>query len=299
MESNTQADKLNFQKVGIITKKNIKTKIGLVRKLKRYLESRGCEVFLDSNSAPFVLNTKGYKKTQILEIVDLVVCLGGDGTILKTARRLSLKKVYVLPVNLGTLGFLTESTTETMFKHLDRVFKKQFVVDDRMLMRITVYRKGSKVDTFLCLNEAAITQGSFARIIEMDIEVNKRKIILLQADGLIVATPTGSTGHSLSAGGPIVHPKMEAFILMPICPISLANRPIIIPSDRQISITVLSENKDETSRVGLTLDGQVVFPLLNGDEIKIRASSRKLRIVRMTGQNYYKMLRTKLGWGRT
>lgn len=289
--------KINFQKVGIITKAKISAKIGIVKKLKRYLESRGAEVFLDTNCAFDVDGSEGYKKTQLLELVDLVITLGGDGTLLKTASKMPLKKVFVLPVNMGTLGFLTESTPENLFKHLDRVFKKHFVVDERMLLRTTIYRNNEKIESFLSLNECAITQGSFARLITLGVEVNQRKIVDLKADGLVVASPTGSTGHSLSAGGPIVHPNIDGFLLTPVCPVSLSNRPILIPSDRQIKITILSENMDQSSRVGLTLDGQTTFSLLSGDEVKIRSSSRKLRILRMTGQNYYKMLRTKLGWG--
>jgi len=291
--------KYNFQKVGIITKRNISTKIGLVKKVKRYLEKHGCEVLLDSNSAPLILNESGYKKSEMLEKVDMVILMGGDGTILKTARRMGTRKVFVLPINLGTLGFLTETPADKIFAHLDRVFeKKRFVVDERMLLRVTIYREGEKIESFLTLNEAAITQGSFARVIEMNVEVNQRKLMSMRGDGLIISTPTGSTGHSLSAGGPIVHPKMESFVLTPVCPIALSHRPIVMPNDRQVKITVLSEKKDNTSRVGLTLDGQVIFPLLHGDEIKIRRSSRKLRIIRMTGQNYYKILRSKLGWGK-
>lgn len=291
--------KYAFKKVGIITKRNIRPRIGLVKKVKKYLEKQGCEVFLDANSAPLILNEPGYKKKEMLEIVDMVVAMGGDGTLLKTARRMSKRKICILPVNLGTLGFLTETPPDKIFEHLDRIFVKgRFVIDERMLLRVTIYRSGEKIESFLALNEAAITQGSFARVIEMDVEVNQRKLTHLKADGLIVSTPTGSTGHSLSAGGPIVHPKMESFVLTPVCPVALSHRPIVMPSDRQIKITVLSEKKDNTSRVGLTLDGQVVFPLLNGDEIKIRASSRKFRMIRMTGQNYYKILKSKLGWGK-
>lgn len=287
-----------FKKVGIITKRNIRQRIGLVKKVKTYLEKQGCEVFLDSNAAPLIDNTPGYKKKEMMEFVDMAVLLGGDGTILKTARRMPTRKVLLLPVNLGTLGFLTETPADKIFQHLDRVFiKKRFVIDERMLLRTTVYRKGQKIESFLALNEAAITQGSFARVIEMNVEVNQRKLMTIRGDGLIVSTPTGSTGHGLSAGGPIVHPSMDAFVLTPVCPIALSNRPIVMPNDRQLKITVLSEKKDNTSRVGLTLDGQVIFPLLHGDEIKIRTSSRKVRIIRMTGQNYYKMLRQKLGWG--
>ena len=291
--------KYTFKKVGIVTKRNIRSKIGLVKKVKRYLEKQGCEVFLDSNTAPLILNESGYKKKEMLEIVDMIVAMGGDGTMLKTARRMSKRKICILPVNLGTLGFLTETPPKDIFKHLDRIFKKRrFVLDERMLLRVTIYRAGEKIESFLALNEAAITQGSFARVIEMEIQVNQRKLTHLKADGLILATPTGSTGHSLSAGGPIVHSKMEAFVMTPICPVALSHRPVVMPNDRQVNITVLSEQKDNTSRVGLTLDGQVVFPLLHGDEIKIRTSARKFRIIRMTGQKYYKTLRTKLGWGK-
>src|SRR5581483_8004954 len=145
-----------------------------------------------------------------------------DGTLLKTASRCVTKKTLVLGVNVGTVGFLTETTPEKLHEDLQKLFKGEYTVDMRFLLRVTHYRNNEKIKTFLALNDAVINQGSFARLIEMDVEINQRKVITFKADGLIVSSPTGSTGHSLSAGGPIVYPSLPALILTPICPASIS-----------------------------------------------------------------------------
>lgn len=281
--------------IGIITKRNIIASKEVVFKLVKYLKKNNKKVYLDNNAASLFKDKEGMKKKKILKKADMVICLGGDGTLLKTSRRMGKKKVPVLGVNMGSLGFLTETTPNKMFEALDRVFEGKYVIDRRFILRVTIYRDGEKIYTNLALNDAVINQGLFARLIDLRLEVNQRKIIEFEADGIIVATPTGSTGHALSAGGPIVHPSVHSFVIVPVCPKSLSVRPIIIPNDRQLKLIVQTHRVKE--HVGLTLDGQETFDLEYGDEIKIRKSSRWFDMIRITGGGYYKVLRQKLHWG--
>lgn len=286
-----------IKSVGIITKRSIENHSQVVKQLTTYLKKHNKQVFYDENCFKFFKDEKGYGKEELLNKVDLAIVLGGDGTILKTARRIPRKKVLIFGINFGNLGFLTESTPGKMYEFLDKVFAGQYVVDKRSLLRTTIYRKGRKIDTFLALNDAVINQGAFARLIKMDIEVNNRKVTTVRADGLIFATPSGSTGHSLSAGGPIVHPKIDGIVMTPICPSSLAMRSIILPDTRQLTVTIDTERRDEQeSFIGLTIDGQDMMVLKYGDKIKIRRSRRSFNLVRLRNI-YYQILRGKLGWG--
>jgi NAD+ kinase len=281
--------------VGIITKRNIIASKQVVFDLVKYLKKKGKKIYFDNNSAALFKDKEGIKKHKILKKADMVICLGGDGTLLKTSRRMGKKKVPILGVNMGSLGFLTETTPGKMYEALNRVFKGKYVLDRRFILRVTIYRDGEKIYTNMALNDAVINQGLFARLIDLRLEVNQRKIIEFEADGIIVATPTGSTGHALSAGGPIVHPSVYSFVIVPVCPKSLSVRPIIIPNDRQLKLIVQTHRVKE--HVGLTLDGQETFDLEYGDEIKIRKSSRWFDMIRITGEGYYKVLRQKLHWG--
>lgn len=288
--------------IGIITKRNlseIPRAIKLTKDLAKYLQDHKKEVFFDNNSSQLFKNIPGYSKEQLMRKVDLVITLGGDGTLLKTARRISHKKVLILGVNLGNLGFLTECNPEKIFESLDLILQGKYHTDKRTLLRATVYRDNKKVHTFLALNDAVINQGAFARLIEMELEVDARKLVKFKADGLIISTPTGSTAHSLSAGGPIVHPYIEGLIITPICPNSLAMRPIIIPDKKQLTVIVETERREqgkEVANIGLTIDGQDVIMLQYGDKIKFRRSKRQVYLAR-TRHQYYKMLRSKLNWG--
>jgi NAD+ kinase len=267
----------------------------LIQEIFDFLKKKKLNISCDENVAS-LLGERAMTKSQLLKNADLAIILGGDGTILKTARSLSKKVVVCYGVNLGTLGFLTESQPEKTIEGIKRILAGKYVNDKRFLLRVTVYRNGKKIRTDLALNDAVINQGSKARLIQLKIESNQRLINRFKADGLIISTPTGSTGHSLSAGGPIVHPKLDAFVLTPICPLSLSNRPVTMPNDRQLNITVETV-REYHERVSMTLDGQITFCLEFGDEVKIRKSSRYLYLARMTGENYYKALRAKLSWG--
>ncbi len=294
-----------FQIIGLIGRNKINEDAAFLKKLKAYFDKRNCTVLWDTYCGAVLGKTGEHSRANILKKAHLVLSLGGDGTLLKIVRELPLRRdLYILGINLGTLGFNVEvHDTSKAFALLDEAFKGNYHIDERLILRATLYRKGQKIATHLALNEAVINQGNFARLISLYAEINQRKMIEFKADGVIVATPTGSTGHSLSAGGPIIHPRIDGFVFTPICPAELTVRPIIVPSNRQITVRVDTDRRYADNKIGLTIDGQVMLPVEYGDVIKIRASHRKLRLLRASikasgGGNYYRLLREKLAWGK-
>lgn len=291
--------KNGIKRVGIITKHNIKVKENVVyfKHLISALKSYDVDILFDNVCGELAGAEKTYHKSQLLRRCDLVIILGGDGTLLKTAREAGLTRPLVAGVNMGHLGFLTAFTSQKFLTSLPKIFKRQFCEDERFLLRVTIYRNNKKRYTTLALNEAVINQGGFARLINMRVEVNQRELANYRADGLIISTPTGSTGHALSAYGPIIHPKIDGFLLVPLCPAKLGVRPIIIPNDRQITIRLETQWRAEKKPIVLTIDGQVTLNLKKDDVIRVRKSRRTFRMIRMAGHNYYKVLRKKLNWG--
>lgn len=294
----------SIKKVAIISKHTIKEHTDYLKKLTEELKKFGKDIFLDEHCAPLLKGRPAmagrlpfYDKTKLLRKCDLVIVLGGDGTLLKTARHMGTKKPFIAGVNFGHLGFLTEFSPQKLLTSLPKIFAGKFCPDERFLLRVTIYRNAKKKYTTLALNDAVINQGGFARLINLRVEVNQRKLTNFRADGLIIATPTGSTGHSLSAGGPIIHPKLEGMVLTPLCPVKLGVRPIMIPNNRQLNIYLETEWRAEKKPIVLTIDGQVTINLKRGDAIRVRKSSRSFTMIRMGGHNYYRMLRQKLSWG--
>jgi len=290
--------KRKFKKIGIVSKKTIGDHLPLLKKIIKTVEKYSNEIVLDDHIAPLITGETGLNKKAVFTASDLVILLGGDGTILKSAGCTGKKITPILGVNLGTLGFLSEITAGELEQALKLIRENKYFLDKRSILRVTKYHDNNKVATFLALNDAVINQGIFARLIELEIEIDEKKVVAFKADGLIVATPTGSTAHSLSAGGPIVHPGLDAILVTPICPSTLALRPIVIPNDRLVKVRVTTRRRGDYN-LGLTLDGQVTVPLEYGDEIKIRKSNRSFYMIRIKEQNYYKLLRDKLGWGYT
>lgn len=289
-----------IKKVGIITKHTIAERpdhVEHVKKLVAELTKHKKEILFDEHSAPLFKVRQAYEKSALLRAADMAIVLGGDGTLLKTARNMGPKKILIAGVNMGHLGFLTEFTPQKIITDLPRIFEGKFCSDERFLLRTTIYRNGKKNYTTLAINEVVINQGGFARLINLHVEVNQRNLATYRADGLIIATPTGSTGHSLSAGGPIVHPKIESMVITPICPVKIGVRPIIIPNTRQITIRLETQWRAEKKPIVLTIDGQITVNLRRGDVIRVRKSSRSFNMIRMRGHNYYRMLRKKLSWG--
>lgn len=226
--------------------------------------------------------------------VDLLVVLGGDGTMLGASRLVGTRQTPVLGINFGRLGYLTEFSLEQLFPALQSVRAGNYSVDERMLIETTLTRAGQN-DVALprALNDAVISKAAPARIIELECYLDGMFVNSFRADGLIIATPTGSTAYSLSAGGPVVHPSMSAILLTPVCPHMLSNRPVVVPDASVIEIVF----KSESEGLMLTIDGQVGVPLQTNDRITLRRSPTTFNIVRPPNRNYFEVLRTKLKWG--
>lgn len=282
--------------IGIIAKSTIGESLPVLKKIVKTAEKHSKKILFDKHTAPLIINEKGLTKIEIFNKSDLVLVLGGDGTILKSAACVCKKKTPILGVNMGTLGFLSEILPDEIESAFKLIKEKKYELDKRAILRVTQYRNNNKVNTFLAMNDAVINQGLFARLIELNIEIDKKRVVSFKADGMIMATPTGSTAHSLSAGGPIVHPSLDALVLTPICPSTLALRPIVLPNSRQVKITIATKRKGDYN-LGLTIDGQKTVALEYGDQVNVRKSSRCFYMIRVNPPNYYKLLREKLGWG--
>jgi NAD+ kinase len=228
--------------------------------------------------------------------VDVVLVLGGDGTLLSMAKAIaeSGKDVPILAVNFGSLGFLTEITRPEIYQALETVLNGRATYDLRMMLRTTATRKSEPPLSHMALNDVVFSRTALSRMIELSVSVGDQLITSVKADGLIVATPTGSTAYNLAAGGPIVHPAMDALVLTPIAPHMLTNRPIVIPTERDVRVRSTSSNAGD--EVYVTIDGQTGFGLQEDDEIAIAKSERPLRLIRSTTRSYFEVLRQKLKW---
>lgn len=230
---------------------------------------------------------------EISKQTNLVIALGGDGIILKTARQVSGFNLPVLGVNLGGFGFLSGVSLSDLYPTLDLILQRKFRTMERMLLRAQVVRKGKTVGGFLALNDVVVKNGVTARVIKLRLEVNNQYVATYVGDGLIISTPTGSTAYSLAASGPIVHPDLSLIILSPICPHTLALRPLIISSKDTVKIWVEADHDE----VILTMDGQENIPLKLGDLVQVRKAKERLKLIVPEKKSYYQVLRTKLKWG--
>ncbi|MEK6683235.1 MAG: NAD(+)/NADH kinase [Nitrospirota bacterium] len=283
-----------MKKIGIIAKpQNSQAVKKILDELLPWLVRQEKEAILDSDTASIAGLASPYQKSKVPSLVEMLIVLGGDGTLLSVARLVEGKDVPILGVNLGGLGFLTEVTVEELFGALGTIFKDEFVTDDRLMLKATVHRQGERVAQSLVLNDVVISKGTLARMIKLEIFINSQFVTALRGDGLILATPTGSTAYSLSAGGPIIYPSVEAMVLTPISPHTLTNRPIVIPND--VHVEVISKTREEGTMV--TFDGQVGFSLRHEDVVEIRTAGSKIKLIRSPQRNYYEVLRRKLKWG--
>ena len=226
--------------------------------------------------------------------VDLVLVLGGDGTMIAAARMMGESEVPVLGVNYGGLGYLAEFRIEELYTALESILAGNYRLDRRVMLDVELNRGDKQVTRNRVLNDIVINKSALARIIEIEAYLNSLFVNSFRADGLIVSTPTGSTAYNLSAGGPVIFPSMNAVVITPICPFTLSNRPIVVPDDAVIQLCLKTEQED----VALTLDGQVGFPLQVEDRVIIRKSQTTFNIVQPTNRNYFEVLRDKLRWGR-
>ncbi len=225
---------------------------------------------------------------------DLVVVLGGDGTMIATARMIGDADVPVLGINYGGLGYLTDFRIEELFPSLQTIVAGEYEIDRRVMLDAELSRDGKTTARGRVLNDVVINKAAIARIIEIEVSLNGLFVNSFRSDGLIVATPTGSTAYNLSAGGPIIYPSMNAVVLTPICPFTLTNRPIVIPDNAEIELRLKNENEG----VVLTFDGQTGYPLSAGDRVRIGKSATTFNLVKPANRNYFDVLRNKLKWGR-
>jgi NAD+ kinase len=228
---------------------------------------------------------------------DLIVVLGGDGTLLGTATRIaqSGRDIPLLGVNFGSLGFLTETRIGEMYTTLDAALEGRAMFDERTMLTADAYRSRERFDSRVVLNDVVFTKAALSRIIELVVSVSTGPVTKVKADGLIVATATGSTAYNLAAGGPIVHPRVDAIVVTPIASHTLTNRPIVIPGSEVIEVRPYID--DMADEIFVTYDGQSGYPLQKGDSVRIRASEHKLRLVKAPARNYFELLREKLKWG--
>ena len=226
--------------------------------------------------------------------VDLMLVLGGDGTMIATARLMGDREVPVLGVNYGGLGYLAEFRIEELYTALDSILSGNYRLDKRVMLEVELVRGEERVTRNRVLNDVVINKSALARIIEIEAYLNHQFVNSFRSDGLIVSTPTGSTAYNLSAGGPVIYPSMNAVVITPICPFTLSNRPIVVPDDAVVELCL----KTQQEEVALTLDGQVGFPLNVEDRVVIRKSATTFNLVQPMNRNYFDVLRDKLRWGR-
>jgi len=285
-------------RIGIVTKTGLIAARDTLIALEAWLEGRAEAVWSDDCAALMPPATRRVASRDVMAgEVDLALVLGGDGTLLAMAHRIGQaeREIPILGVNFGSLGFLTEITRPELYASLEAVLNGRAELDQRMMLRTEMRPNGAAGMTRVSLNDVVFTRTALSRMIDLAVTVGDHFVTAVRADGLIVASPTGSTAYNLSAGGPIVHPSMSAIVLTPIAPHMLTNRPIVIPADREVRVrpTLL----DDGAEVYVTLDGQSGFPLKDGDEVAISRAPRPLSLVRATERSYFEVLREKLKWG--
>jgi NAD+ kinase len=279
---------INIRKAGIVIKPHAPSVEGILKIVVDYFEGRGIACVLEDVAARKIGRPAGLPRSDIAAASDLVVVLGGDGTLLSVAHHAARAGVPVMGVNLGRLGFLTEITVSEATLTLDSFLAgDSSVISTRWLLEARTASAAS-----CCLNDVVITKGALARMIEFSVLIDGKGVATLKADGLIVSTPTGSTAYSLSAGGPILHPKVPAIVLTPICPHTLSFRPLAVPSTSTVGVRLMTGGEE----VHLTLDGQRGGVLVRNDTVEIRKAPFELQLVTSPRRDYYDLVKEKLGW---
>ncbi|MCZ6685318.1 MAG: NAD(+)/NADH kinase [Candidatus Dadabacteria bacterium] len=279
--------------IGIIAKNNIEEPFGITKKLSNWLKERGVEVYVEKELGKKIRHPNSIDRREIPKLVDVILVFGGDGTFLGVAREACKYGTPILGINLGGLGFLTEVTVDELYPMMERIIDGDYEVEDRQML-ITSIRRGKKnIGTYEVLNDVVINKGALARIIDLAIYIEDSHVTTYKADGIILATPTGSTAYSLSAGGPIVHPGIPVTIITPICPHTLTNRPLVVSSEMKVEIIVTTQEPDTY----LTLDGQIGVRLKTGDLIEVKRTDTSVKLIKSPFRDFFSILKTKLMWG--
>ena len=283
-----------MKRIGIVAKTDRDEAKDVVAGLLQWCIARDCVPVLDKETAGLCPDAAvaTTRKPDLPAQVDVLLVLGGDGTLLSMARLVGDLGVPILGVNLGGLGFLAALTVDELYPALESLLRDELVIEERMMLVATVSRQGERLSQYAALNDMVITKSAMSRIIRLEVAVDGEVATGYRADGLIISTPTGSTAYCLSAGGPIVYPTMDAVVLTPICSHTLTNRPIVLPASLRIEVTLATDQD-----VMLTADGQVGFALKPWDTVEIRRASARTRLLRFPQKHFFSVLRTKLKWG--
>jgi NAD+ kinase len=279
---------------GIISKPNRDLLSSVVPPLVQWLHEHKVEVFVDRETHECVdCGAQALARDVLASQVDLLIVLGGDGTLLSAARAPGSHKVPILAVNLGGLGFLTSVTLDELYPLLEQVLAGKHRTSDRMMLDAQILRGGQPAERQCALNDAVVNKAALSRMLDFDVHVDGNHVGRYRADGLVVATPTGSTAYSLAAGGPIIDPDLDAFVITPICPHMLTNRPLVVPDTARIDLDFTAADEP----VYITLDGQIGFQLKPTDRVTITKSTSRVALVRPPSKTYFEVLRSKLKWG--
>ncbi|MBN2296989.1 MAG: NAD(+)/NADH kinase [Deltaproteobacteria bacterium] len=276
---------------GIVCKEDDTKALALSGRVLEWTKDRGMTCLIEDHIADFI---GCGRSDDIWNNSDLLIAIGGDGTLLRTIRMSSSHEIPILGVHMGYLGFLTEVMEDEVYTAIESVIKGDYINEERIMFNATLFREDQAITSQDVLNDVVINKSALARIIDIDVWTNSTFITCYRADGLIVSTPTGSTAYNLATGGPIVHPQVDAIILTPICPHVLSNRSIVLPDFQEVVIIVKSGKSSDN--IYLTLDGQKGYYLQAGDKLIVKRGERKAVMLRFPQRNYFEILRTKLGW---
>jgi NAD+ kinase len=277
----------SIRRVGIVVKERLSGASDVVARLGAWLRERGVEP----------VDERHLSRDQLPTAVDVVVVLGGDGTLLSMADRIGHagRDIPILGVNFGSLGFLTEVRVDELYPSLQALLEGTARFDERLMLRAEATRPGGEIERHIVLNDVVLTKAALSRMIELSVMVDGGLVTVVKADGLIVASPTGSTAYNLAAGGPIVHPSVDALVLTPIAPHTLTNRPIVISASS--TVEVRPHVHSDADDIFVTYDGQTGYPLHGGDVVRVRRAEQTLRLVKAPQRTYFEVLREKLKWG--
>lgn len=281
-----------FSAIGLFTKKDDPNIEKTLRQLYELLIAKNKQVFIDSGA--HFLGQQSYTHDELVSRIDLAIVLGGDGTILHASRHLVDSNIPIVGVNLGRLGFLADVSPDEIDAQLSAIFEGQFIEEKRLMLRGDVYRQDQRLGSGLALNDVVVHVRHEIRMIEFTTHINKCFVNQQRADGIVVTTPTGSTAYALSAGGPILHPELDAIGIIPICPHTLSHRPIIVTPDDKIEINLCDDPRNPEGRV--SFDGQDNIELQPGDRVTIHPFKQRLRLLHPDNYDYYQILRSKLRW---
>ena len=285
-----------FKKIGIISRPRRSNLPAVVPPLIDWLKSRNLEIYYDTESAAVLSDSsKGLSREEVAEKSELLLVLGGDGTLLAAAKVAAPLGIPILPINMGSLGFLTSFKAEEMYSALDDTLACRLPLSERVMLDVELIRDGRVIERQTVANESVINKGTLARMIDLELIIDNEFVARYRVDGLIVATPTGSTAYSLSAGGPIVHPSVESWIITPICPHTLTDRPVVIRDSSIIDVHLSAG----TESVFLTLDGQTGIPMHQSDRVRMTRSKERLKLIQPVKKSYFEILHSKLKWGES